>query len=306
MILLVVAALASPAIGHDYWLATPTLVVPSDQDVGVHLLVGEHLVSEEDRQLETQRTPRIDLFHGTEKTDLVPTAVEGAMPAFNFSLKGGGGHLLVVDRVPAMVELEAARFEKYIQAEGHKGIIEERAKRGESAKPGRERYRRNLKALFQVGTARDGTFGIDAGQTIELVPEQHPVFAAPGDTVTFRLTFRDQPLANHHVVALSKGTGAVAVVHSADYTTDADGRVKVAIDRRGEWLVRGVNMIRCETECDANEWDSYWFAYSFANPETAKSPGGIPMIAVIGGAAGAVILAGVALLMLRRRSRTSR
>ena len=299
---LVLTLLATPAIAHDYWLAPTTHVLPSDGDVGVSLLVGDRLVVEEDRPFEGERTPRIDLLHRTQTIDLRPDALERAVPFLTIPLHGFGGHLLVVDRMPATVELDAAKFEKYIRNEGHKGVIEDRAKRGESALPGRERYRRNIKALFQVGAARDTTFGIDTGQTIELVPEQHPTFAAPGDTITFRLTFRDKPLANHQVVALSKGTGAVAVVHSTDYTTDADGRVTIAIDRRGDWLIRGVHMIRCETECDAVEWDSFWVAYTFANPVIAVAPSGVPMIAVIGAAAGAVILALLAFVVWRRSS----
>ncbi|MBA3451498.1 MAG: DUF4198 domain-containing protein [Deltaproteobacteria bacterium] len=304
LIPLVVTLLATPALAHDYWLAPVTHVVPSDREVGVSLLVGEKLVSEEDRQFETDRTPRIDLVHGTKITDHRPVAIEGAMPFLTVSLRGAGGHLLVVDRVPANVELDAARFETYIKEEGHRGIIEERAKRGESTSPGRERYRRNLKALFQVGAAHDQTFAHDAGQTIELIPEQHPTFAAPGESVTFRLTFRDKPLANHHLVALSKGTGAVAVVHSTEYTTDADGRVKIAIDRRGNWLIRGAHMIRCEAECDAVEWDSFWVAYTFANPVIAAAPGGVPMFAIVGAAAGALVLLLVGVGVFRYVSRT--
>jgi len=301
---LVLALLAPPAMAHDYWLAPVTHVLPSDGDVGVSLLVGDRLVVEEDRPFEGERTPRIDLLHGPRTIDLRSDALERAVPFLTVPLHGIGGHLLVVDRMPATVELEAAKFATYLLNEGHKGIIEDRAKRGESALPGRERYRRNIKALFQVGAAHDTTFGIDTGQTIELIPEQHPTFAAPGDTITFRLTFRDKPLANHQVVALSKGSGTVAVVHSTEYTTDADGRVTIAVERRGAWLIRGVHMVRCETDCDAVEWDSFWVAYTFANPVIAAAPSGVPMIAVIGAAAGAMILALLAIVVWRRsRSR---
>ncbi len=302
---LVMTLLAAPALAHDYWLAPVTHFVPGDGDVGVSLLVGDKLVVEEDRPFEGERTPRIDLLHGTHTIDLRPDAMERALPFLTIPLHGPGGHLLVVDRVPATVELDAAKFEKYIVNEGHRGILEERAKRGESALPGRERYRRNIKALFQVGAARDQTFGIDTGQGIELIPEQNPTFATPGETVTFRLTFHDKPLANHQVVALSKSTGAVAVVHSTEYTTDAEGRVKIAIDRYGDWLIRGVHMIRCETECDAVEWDSFWVAYTFGNPVTAAVPSGVPMIAVIGAAAGTLIF-GLLGFVLWRRTRIRR
>lgn len=300
---LVVALLATPALAHDYWLSPVTHFLTADGDVGVSLLVGDKLVVEEDRPFEAERTPRIDLVQGTQTLDLRADAIQRAVPFLTIPLHGAGGHLLVVDRVPATVELDAAKFETYIRNEGHKGILEERAKRGESAKPGRERYQRNIKALFQVGTERDATFSTDTGQTIELIPEQHPTFAAPGETVTFRLTFRDKPLADHQIVALSRSGGTVKVVHSAAYTTDADGRVTIAIDRRGDWLIRGVHMIRCEQDCDDVEWDSHWVAYTFGNPEIAVTPRGVPMIAVIGAAAGALILVVLGLVLRRTSSR---
>jgi hypothetical protein len=221
--------------------------------------------------MEQARTPRLELLHGGSASDLLPTTREGDRPMLALPLRGAGGHLLVLDRVPAYVELEPEKFDSYLQEEGLGHIVPERARLGEAAKPGRERYRRNLKALFQVGTTRDDTATRTVGQTLELVPDRDPSFAAPGDTLTVRITFRGAPVSGLAVDALSRGASAdgVSSVYARRYTTDRDGKVAIAIDRRGAWLVRTVHMTRCETECEDADWDSYWAAYSFGNTAIA-------------------------------------
>ncbi len=300
-----IAVLApTPAIAHDYWLAPTTHTLDRDGEVGVSILVGEKLVHEEDRPMELDRTPRIELAHGDAVLDLRERQAELAVPALRVPLAGAGRHLLLVDRVPAFVELAPAKFETYLRAEGLDRIIGERAARGESALPGREQYRRNLKALFQVGTARDQTFARIVGQTLELVAETDPAAAAPGTRVAFRLLFRGTPLANHRIEALSRGLGGgVSVVRSATTTTDADGRASFAIDRNGAWLVRAVHMTRCEADClEGAAWDSFWTAYTFANPassdhaSSARSRLLLPI-----GASGAAVLIAAAAWSRRRR-----
>lgn len=302
---------SSPAVAHDYWLAPTTHALAEDGEVSVSVLVGERLVAEEDRPFEGVRTPRLELVHQGAGTDLAPLQVEAAVPAMRVPLVGPGGHLLVVDRVPAELELPAAKFEAYLRDEGLDHVIAERARRGESSRPGRERYRRNLKALFQVGAARDEAFGTAVDQAFELIPEVHPAFVAPGDVLPVRVLFRGRPLAGHRVEVLSRGApgeGGVSVVGAARYTTDAEGRVRIAIDRRGDWLIRAVHMVRCG--CADVDWESYWAAYTFGNaPRVAPRPrpptasGGGAMFAVFGGFAGVGLGAGGLAAVRRRRRR---
>lgn len=258
-----IALLASPAIAHDFWLAPSELVLDGDREVTISLLVGEGLVAEQEKPFDPGRFPRLVRLHAGRTEDLIGSAVANAKPMLRLPVRGAGGHLLVVDRSPSRIELEPKKFEAYLREEGLEAIIGERAKLGESTKPGRERYSRNLKALIQVGATRDETYRTVLDQTLELVPESNPAFIEPGGTLSVVVRFRGKPLAGAELEAFGKGPGGTG---KASHRTDAAGRVKVAIDRRGTWLLRLVHMERCQA-CPDADWESFWTAYTFGNGE---------------------------------------
>lgn len=272
LLVVAVLALAGPAAAHDYWLVPSEHVVTSDRDVPVAMYVGENLVIEDEFGFERARTPRVNHVHHGQIDDLRNRSPDNVRPMLQLPVRGAGGHLLAIDRVPATVELDAAKFETYLREEGLDHVIAERARRGEAAARGRERYQRYIKTLVQHGSTRDDTYARVLDQTLEIIPEADPSFLAPGAKLPVRVMFRGQPLAGVRVAALSRNTEGVVVVRSAAYRTDANGRAQIAIDRRGTWLVRAVHMHRCEQGCAQVEWDSYWGAYTFAN--TAAAPAG--------------------------------
>lgn len=277
-----IALLASPAVAHDFWLAPSELVLDGDREVTISLLVGEGLVSEQEKPFDPGRFPRLVRLHAGRAEDLIGSAVANAKPMLRLPVRGAGGHLLVVDRSPSRIELLPKKFEAYLREEGLEAIIGERAKLGEAAKPGRERYSRYLKALIQVGATRDETYRTVMDQTLELVPEANPAFVEPGGTLSVVVRFRGKPLAGAELEAFGKGQGGTG---KASHRTDAEGRVKVAIDRRGTWLLRLVHMERCQA-CPDADWESFWTAYTFGNGE--------PTAAGAAPAAGAAAPAGVA------------
>jgi Domain of unknown function (DUF4198) len=303
LIVAAIVATASRAHAHDFWMAPSEHVVAGDRDVTISLFVGEGLVPEEEKPFVRARFARLSHLHAGSVEDLFGSAVEEARPMLRVSLRGEGGHLIAVDRNPTGIELEPRKFEAYLREEGLNAVIAERARLGESSKRGRERYSRYLKTLVQVGGARDETYGVSLGQQLELVPEANPVFVEPGGTLSIVVRFRGQPLPGAQLEAFSKGEGGV---RKAGYTTDAAGRVRVAIDRRGAWLIRSVHMVRCESCSDA-DWESFWAAYTFGSAsESAQgaSPlGALRVVAMI--AAAAAVLAVAYFLRRRRRAAAS-
>ena len=264
-------ALPAPALAHDYWMVPAELVVPRDGDVAVSLFVGDDFVAEEEKRFERSRSSRLSHLHANRAEDLLGSALDGALPMLRLPLRGAGGHLLVLDRNVARLELEAHKFEEYLRHEGLTRALEERARRGETGKPGRERYSRSMKALVQVGSARDNTFGAVAYQTLELVPESDPIFASPGGELVVQVRFQGKPLPEARIEAFSRNG---ADVRGAIYTADPAGRVRVRIERRGVWLVRMVHMVRCEACADA-DWESFWASYTFASAD----PSGAAVVA---------------------------
>jgi len=275
------------------------------------MFVGEDFVAQEERHFDVSRASRLRHLYGGQSVDLLPAAVDGAAPILRLRIETAGGHLIVLDRNLTKIELPPERFEAYLRHEGLDAVAAERARRGEKEKPGREQYTRCLKALIQVGDVRDGSFGEVIGQALEIIPEQNPVFVAPGERLNLDLRFRGAPLAGAKIEAFSRDG---ADVRGAEYRTDERGVAAVAIDRPGVWLVRTVHMIRCEG-CAGAEWESTWASYVFASsPAGGGTVTAPPMLAPsrrIWWAAAALIVAVMAaavtvwLVRLRRARRAT-
>ena len=69
--------------------------------------------------------------------------------------------------------MKAASFEKYLKEEGLNHIVEARAQRGESDKPGKERYTMYAKTIFLAGAPNEGYKAV-VGLPLEIVPEKDP------------------------------------------------------------------------------------------------------------------------------------
>ncbi len=278
-----IALMALPrlAAAHDFWMVPSELVVPDARQIFVSMYVGEGFVAESEKPFQRDRVLAFRHFSSAPSAaadggaagavlvdDVLETgaSLDGQTPLVSLRVSGAGGHLLAMERKPTTIELEAAKFDEYLRHEGLGRLAAERARLGESGKPGRERYSRYLKTLIQVGDAKDAVFGTVVDAALELVPEQNPVFLAPGEELTVLVRFRGQPLPGARLETSSRDGDDVRVTQ---VTADDRGRATVKIDRRGVWLLRMVHMVRCEGCSDA-DWESFWTSYTFA---TLRGPG---------------------------------
>ena len=83
--------------------------------------------------------------------DLLAQGREAATPFALLSAKRAGQHLLILQRDWAHIELEAEKFDNYLEHEGLEGILKLRREAGEDKSVGKERYRRYIKSLLKVG-----------------------------------------------------------------------------------------------------------------------------------------------------------
>ncbi|MEL6547721.1 MAG: DUF4198 domain-containing protein, partial [Myxococcota bacterium] len=172
------------------------------------LFVGDALHRETEKAFERTRYPRAEVVHRSGSSSLLTRdRQEGATPIFEHAPKGMGGHLVVVDRNASTIEFDAAKFTKYLKSEGLERIVEERAKRGEARKAGRERYSRCLKSLVQIGPQKDNTYAKRTGQTLEILPKANPAFLKPGAALEVSVEFRGKALEGAQLEALSLHNG---------------------------------------------------------------------------------------------------
>jgi hypothetical protein len=246
LLLLLAAMLSASAHAHDFWIEPSSFTPAAGDVVAVRLRVGEHLEGEP----VPRRTGRIERFFARSAAGEheVPGQPDRD-PAGVLKVRDEGTTIVAYRSLPTRTELEATKFESYLREEGLERVIDERKKRGESAKAGTEIYSRAAKTLVHTGggAAKDQALGL----RLEVVRS--------GDT--FQVLFEGKPLQNALVVGIRRG-------HAANPTrarTDASGRVSFPSIGRGEWLVKTVHMVRAPASANA-DWESIWASVTFAVP----------------------------------------
>lgn len=257
--LLLVATI--PVFAHDYWFKPESYFARVGGNLQVRLYVGDEYKIIEERLLQRERTVSFQMFTAKQPpVDLAAQGKDNQSPVANLSFKSAGNHLIAMERKASTIKLEAKKFTAYLAEEGLDSIIALRKQASESDREGRERYRRYLKALFQVGDQRDDTYQHLLGQRLEIVPQSNPYGMKLGDTLRVRILFEGKPLVGAKVFGYN---GSGSDVHEQAGRTAGDGTVAFKLDRSGEWLVRLVHMRRCVADCAEIDWESFWGAYTF-------------------------------------------
>jgi uncharacterized GH25 family protein len=248
-----VLLLASIALAHDLWLAPASLVAAPGPAPAVVLRLGEDLIVEEERPLEAVKATRwVHAWKGRNEELLR----DGALTQIGTLRRGW--HALAMDRTPAVLELPADRFRAYLAEEGLLQVVARRDELGEREAPGRERYRRCLKALVRVGEARSAGWDARLGQPLELVAAANPASVEAGAEWRVRVWFQDAPLRGARLRLTVNGA---AGPRSVDATSDAEGYATFVAPGAGDALVTMVHMQRAQPG-DTVEWESWWGALS--------------------------------------------
>ncbi len=243
------------ASAHDFWIEPSTFRPASGEVVTAALRVGQKLHGDPLPRI----PPLIDRFFLKSSGAEIPVVGRPGSDPAGFTRVGEGGlQWLGYQSNAYPMTLEAQKFEEYLRDEGLEPIIAARAKKGQSAAPGREQFYRCAKALLAGPGEKAGIFDAPLGFTLELVPQKNPYAIRPGGELSLSLLFRGKPLGNAQVVAMSKDDPEKSV----RARTDGRGRVKLPIAHAGFWMIKAVHMEAAPTESGA-DWESWWASITF-------------------------------------------
>lgn len=240
------AAVHGQAIAHDTWFERQ-----GSQAEGLRLLLGTGTqfpsfeTGIDERYLATQGCRRA----GAGDAAVAPMKPAGQAQAALILHAPADASSCWAQLLPLQIELPAAKIETYlheIQASAElRATWAEMAGRG---LPWVERYTKH--ARVELG----GAAPAPAAMSMDMVVEGSTLLRV-GDTVRVQVLRDGQPLP------------AFAVEWRVDASrlgiwrrTDADGRVELTLPIAGQWLLRGVDLRRSETERDA--WESRFVTLS--------------------------------------------
>lgn len=260
----------TPATAHDFWIEPSSFSPLPGQAVAVRLRVGERFRGDAVARPPAASMHRFvlvdagrdaDTNAGTRAGFAIPGRTD-ADPAGMFRLAGPGAYIIGFHGKPNAIELPPDKFNAYLLEEGLESVLEARTRRNQLDQPGREIYARCAKSLLLAGTATaDGTPADRVlGLPLELIAERQPALLGPGELLPVRLLLDGRPLPGALVVALLRDDPGQRLA----LRSGADGRVLLALPRKGQWLVKAVHMRPAPADSGA-DWESLWASLSFSS-----------------------------------------
>lgn len=263
------SALPLMAVGadaHEFWLSPSRYRAAAGDTLAVGARVGTGFRGESS-PFSTTRTERF-VLRGAGEEDLRRAAVNGVFQWARWIAGDSGGALVAFQSGFKPIELPAEPFDAYLRLAGLDGPLAVRARLGNRAGPGRERFARCAKVWIGGGDLARATH--PAGLPLELVPLEAPGLAPD---LRIRLLWHGHPLAGALVRAwvqpLAAGRSPLAIasrdsVNAVFETRTArDGSARVHTPGAGEWMISVVHMVPSADRRTA-DWDSYWASLTFA------------------------------------------
>ena len=256
----------STVFAHDFWLASSHWHVAPGATVVVTANVGDDIYPRSESATAPERVESLRLI-GAGSAVLTPTyrTVEQSLAA-DVTLPAAPATYLVAMVVKGrFLSMEGPKFIDYLRDKGLGHLVEEVERRGEADKKSRERYWREAKVLIHAGDGPSAQVTRPVpGMAAELVPDTDLTVARVGDTVGVRLLSEGTPVSGAQVNLTAAGPGPIKD-RVARARTDAEGRARLTITKRGPYLLTAVHMVRREGEAgeEAADWESYWCSVTF-------------------------------------------
>ena len=255
---LVLAITAIVSLAHEFWLLPSAWFVQPGQSLKMSLRVGEGFAGDP-WEANASRVTQFFSMLGKTKTDRLGNLQKSGLDSLWLSFDKPGTHLVSLGTNNKFLEMEADKFDAYLQEDGLEHIRQLRQQSGQTSKPSREFYRRESATLIQVGgTPSKVNFG-KTGFELRILPEKNPLLADPNSILKFQIRFKGKPLPNALVRHWRKTADGSPIVQTQK--SDRNGRVRFQLSP-GEQMVSVVHMTGYPKPAEA-DWQSIWGNLTF-------------------------------------------
>jgi uncharacterized GH25 family protein len=252
---------AAVAAAHDMFLRPRSFFAAAGAQVRVDVLNGTFDKSEAAVAFSRLSDLRVVGPSGTTRPDSTAWRTHGDSTDLTWTAGPAGTYLVGASVSPRELTLTADQFNSYLKEDGIPEVLEARRKNGELAKPARERYAKNVKALVQVGDTRTQAFSTVLGHPAELVPLENPYALRVGATLRVRALVDGSPVAGQTVLAAGVASDGTRIAE-ASVRTGPDGIATVRLSKAGDWYVKFIQMVKV-TGDPAIDYRSKWATLTF-------------------------------------------
>ena len=253
---------ASVVAAHDMFLRPAQHFAAPNSTVLVRLLNGTFSKSENSITRDRLADVAIVGPSGRAALDTARWGVTGDTSTFTLATGAPGTYVLGVSTRPRILGLAAKDFNAYLADDGIPDILADRKREGRLGEPSKERYHKHVKALVQVGDTPSDAYATVLGYPAEIVPLANPYRLAVGATLEVKLLVDGKPMANQYVLYGGR-TSAGGRVPQRSVRSDASGVARIPLDRRGDYFVKFIRMVRLTGDPEAT-YESKWATLTFA------------------------------------------
>jgi uncharacterized GH25 family protein len=239
--------------GHEFWIQPNKFVYKRGETINIKFLVGENFRGE-NWNGDKDKVNRLYLyFDDVSDKNLDDNLGMNKGDSLKIAVLEEGTTMVILHTKNSFIDLEAAKFNEYLQDDGLTEALDYRKKNGDTLKNGTEYYQRSVKTIFQVGKKMTDAFKQKTDLPVDIIPADNPYNVGKDGNFKVKIYFQGEKLKNSMVKVWHKLDDKVT---EKDYTTDDDGEVKFFLATEGEWMVSCVKMVKLENNPKA-DWQSY-------------------------------------------------
>ena len=247
---------------HDLFIKLESYFLTPHSSVTVPILNGSFVKSE--NAIMRDRVIDISLVSAAGRTRIDTTAWVGDTTYTDttfLEIETGdpGTYVVGASTKTRDFELSADDFNEYLEHDGIPDILEARRRNGELEVDVSERYAKHVKAVLQVGDARDDSYGVRLGYPAEIVPLTNPYELAAGDEYSFVCLVDGVPVANQLVILGGEQDGNL--VDEVRKRTDDNGVITFVVGSPGRWYIEFIHMAR--SGGPSIDYESKWATLAF-------------------------------------------
>lgn len=249
----IILIIVLPVLAHEFWLEPQQYIFSRGEEINIRFKVGEGFHGDNWKGHQ-QKINELKLYYEDIADDLKEgiSADEGDSLQFTFFEEQTA--MITFNNINSFIELDAAKFNEYLQEDGLTNAIDYRKEHNETDSTGREFYQRSVKTIIQVGSYKTDVFKKQTTLPVDIIPLSHPYKAENNQSMKVKVLFKGEPLANHKIRVWHKLPSAVK---DTSLQSDANGEISFPVTTKGEWMVSCVKIIRLENNPEA-QWQSYW------------------------------------------------
>ena len=252
LLITVITFFVSSILAHEFWLQPEKFMYTPGEHINVRFWVGEDFDGS-NWSGNHGKVKSLQLWLEDITDDIAGQVGNEKGDSLQLSIFDEGTAMITFNSTNSFIRLDAAKFNTYLTEDGLTGALDYRRNHHELDTAGREYYQRSVKTLVQVGN-RKTTVSRATGLPLDIIPLSNPYTVKNGDSLTIKLLFQKQPLANQLVYIWQRVNGKTAKTF---FHTDTKGHLGFVVQTKGMWMVSAVHMQHLDNDTTAN-WQSYW------------------------------------------------